>query len=172
MPDAQMTCCPTTGRIFLSTARRWIEANGEILMMIRYHAICGARAFEFLHSLETFERTLQDIPPRTCVIVFRDRQLPLRGRVDEGFIHRAREMMREGEDFLIDDLEKTTVGAASWFDNAVVETHDELLKWLRDGARYGKAVACGPHPPWLEDNNAVISAVVPNEDGSVTAGAY
>jgi hypothetical protein len=157
---------------FLQSVQSWIEASGEVLAMIRYHGRGGAKDFEFHNSVGSFKARLQRLPPRTSIIVFRDRQLPLRGRVDEEFIRRAVEMMREGQEFLISELEKTTIGAASWFNSTVVETSDELLERLRDTQCCGKQVAFGPYPPWLEDNDAVISAIVPNEDGSVTTGAY
>jgi hypothetical protein len=40
-----------------------------------------------------------------------------------------------------------------------------------EGSR-GVAVAVGLYPPWLEDTEDVISAVVPDEHGAVKSGVY
>jgi hypothetical protein len=163
---------PTSDQAFGSTVQRWIDSNGEVLAMIRFHAAAGAKSFEFFSSNDDFNKRLRSLSPRTCIIVFRDRQLPLRGTVDEEFIQRALAFVPDGVEFLVVALERATVGKGSWFHDAAGETHDELLEELRASACYGKQVACGLYPPWLEDNQAVISAIVPNEDGSVTVGAY
>ncbi|HEY3325320.1 MAG TPA: hypothetical protein VGP72_33010 [Planctomycetota bacterium] len=157
---------------FSSTVQQWIEANGEVLALIRFHASAGAKSFEFFRSMDDFKIRLADLPPRTCVIVFRDHQLPLRGRVDEEFIRKASALVPNGVEFLVVVLERISMGAASWFHDAAGQTHDELIEELRDSYCYGKSVAVGPYPPWLEDTAAVISAVVPNSDGSVTVGIY
>jgi hypothetical protein len=157
---------------FLSTVQSWIEASGEILAMIRFHASAGAKSFEFFRSLEAFQDRLQDVPPRTCVIAFREPQLPLRGRADNEFIRQALTLMPDGAEFLVVALEKTTIGTASWFHDAAGESHAELVGALRDASCHGKLVAVGLYPPWLKDNEAVISAVVPDGDGIVTTGVY
>ncbi len=122
--------------------------------------------------MEAFKGRLQELRPRTCITVFRDQQLPLRGRVNEEFTRHALELVPDGTEFLIVALQKTAIGAASWFCEAAGESHGELVKELRGPNFYGKQVALGPYPPWLDDTNAVISAVVPDEDGIVTAGIY
>ena len=140
--------------------------------MIRFHASAGAKSFEFFRSLGTLEGRLQELRPRTCVIVFREPQLPLRGRVDEEFIRKALALVPDGEEFLVTALERTTIGPASWFHDAAGESHGELAEELRGNYCYGRQVAVGPYPPWLNDDDGVISAVVPDENGIVTTGIY
>ena len=171
-PITAMPYLSTNDLPFLFTAQNWIEANGEVFTLIRFHASAGAKSFEFFRSLDTFSSRLQELRPRTCVTVFRDRQLPLRGQVDEEFARQALALVPDGAEFLVVVLDKMTVGAQSWFHDAAGESHAELLEALRDDYCYGKQVAVGTYPPWLEDNEAVISAVVPDSDGSVTTGAY
>ena len=50
------------------------------------------------------------------------------------------------------------------------ESQDELQQVL-EGLR-GRQVAVGEYPQWLRDSPDVISAYVPNQDGSVKAGVY
>lgn len=50
------------------------------------------------------------------------------------------------------------------------ETHQELCEHLADEA--GEAVAVGLYPDWSDDSDDVISAIVPNADGTVTVGIY
>ena len=167
-----MTYPSSNDPAFLVTVRQWIETNGEVFALIRFHASAGAKSFEFYHSVDAFQGRLQELPPRTCITIFGSRQLPLRGKVDEEFIRQALALVPEGSEFLLVALKRTTVGDGSWFHNAAGESHAELLEALRDDNCNGKEIAVGTYPLWLEDNEAVISAVVPAKDGSVTTGAY
>jgi hypothetical protein len=81
-------------------------------------------------------------------------------------------MMQEGHEFLLVGLEKVTIGVASWYENVVVQTLAELDEEFRERCQLGKKYAFGPYPPWLEDCDTVISAVVPDEHGVVKSGAY
>lgn len=162
----------TNDPIFLSCVQQWIESKGEVFVLIRFHAAAGSKSFEFFCSMDGFTKRLQGFGPRTCITVFRDRQLPLRGKVDEEFIRQALALVPDGSEYLVAALERTTIGKRSWFHDAAGESHAELLEDLRRDYCYGKQIAVGTYPPWLEDNEAVISAVVPDKDGSVTAGAY
>jgi len=162
----------TKSPTFLSTVQTWIEASGEVFTLIRFHASAGSKSFEFFHSLDAFTGRLRELQPRTCVTVFRSRQLPLRGQVDEEFIRQTLVLIAEGTEYLVVTLERTTMGATSWFHDAAGESHAELIEDLRNEHCYGKQCAVGSYPPWLEDNESVISAVVPKDDGTVIPGIY
>jgi hypothetical protein len=155
---------------FQGTAARWLAEHSEILAMIRYSRAGGAKSFEFFQSVDSFRNRINALSPATCVILFRDRQLPLRGRVDDDFISRACAVVPDGGEFLIVGLERVVYGVAEWFPDAAGETHAELREALQE--MRGQAVAVGMYPPWLEDNDSVVSAVVPNPDGSVETGVY
>jgi len=170
--DDDMGYASTSDPTFISTVQAWIESKKEVFALIRFHASAGAKSFEFFESMDAFKNRLDELQPRSCITVFRDRQLPSRGCVNEEFIQKASAAIPEGAEFLLVVLEKVTIGRASWFHDAAGVTHDELVEELRHDYCYGKQVAVGHYPPWLDDSDSVISAVVPNEDGSVTAGIY
>jgi len=157
---------------FISTVQAWIESKKEVFALIRFHAAAGSKSFEFFQSMDAFKNRLNELHARTCITVFRDPQLPLRGCVDEEFIQTALAAIPDGAEFLVVALELTTIGRASWFHDAAGVTHDELVEELRHDYCYGKQVAVGNYPPWLDESDSVISAVVPNGDGSVTTGIY
>ena len=155
---------------FLSTAARWIAATQDVLALIRFHAAAGSKSFEFFDSFDAFQGRLAKLPPRACVTIFRELQLPLRGRVDAAFIKQATTDIPCGTEYLVVNLDPTTIGTATWYDHCAGETHEELQEDLED--RAGCLVAVGPYPPWLEDDEDVASAIVPDHDGSIQTGDY
>jgi hypothetical protein len=165
-----MTYESVRNSVFQSTVARWIAETHEVLAMIRFSASAGSRSFEFFDAFDTFRYRLDQLPLRACVTVFRDRQLSLRGRVDAEFINQVISRIPSGTEYLLVGLELTTIGKASWYRNNAGETHEELREHLEDYS--GCLVAVGPYPPWFEDNESVISAVVPGPDGSVHKGIY
>jgi hypothetical protein len=148
----------------------WLQEQREILVLFRYSCAAGAKDFEFMSSFSTLAERIRGLPPETCIIAFRDPQLPLRGVVDDAFMARCLDAIAADAEFLI--LE--TAGATSelsfgprWRGG---DSHDELRSDLEDAR--GIAVAVGHYPPWLEDGDRVVSAVVPHKDGSVKTGVY
>ena len=160
----------TTDPRFQQTIRRWIEANGEILVLIRLHAGAGSREYEFFRSYAQFEARMKALPSRASVIAFRERQLPLRGKIDDAFIARALKLIPEGQPWLATALTPTVMGKVSWLENADGSTQAELRAEL-EGER-GREYAVGLNPPWIEDSEVVVSAIVPDKGGSATKGSY
>jgi hypothetical protein len=165
-----MTYKPIHDHEFLSTVADWILERGEVLAMIRYPWRGGATLFEFFDSLEAFRACIAGLGPSTVVIVFRERQLPLRGIIDAEFCAKAMAMIPEGSEYLMAALELTVIGRASWKDNRSGDNHQDLQSLLDDYS--GGRVAFGPYPPWLVDSDTVASAIVPNADGTIVVGAY
>jgi hypothetical protein len=155
---------------FRRTAERWIAENGEILALIRYDRAAGSKDFEFFTSSPEFESSLDALSPRTSVIVFKERQLPLRGLVTDHFISAALELIPDGEESLLWEFDRTISGSVSWHSFRTGESHAELKEELTE--RYGRRIAVGLYPPWLHDNDCVISAIMPDADGVVRSGAY
>ena len=153
---------PTSDHSFRETIARWLESTGEVLTLIRYHAAAGSRDFEFFRSFPAFLTRLAELPPRTCVIVFGECQLPLRGRVDDAFIAKALELVPDGVEWLAVGLSKTIAASRSWYHQADGMSHAELKEEL--DSQVGAEFAVGLYPPWLEDAEFVISAVVPPFD--------
>ncbi len=165
---------PTSSSTFLTTVSNWIQENDEVLVLIRYSSAAGNKDFEFHTSFETFDAKLSMLKPRDSVIVFRERQLPFRGTVDPDFVRNALELVPEGIEWLLlcskireYSYENCKYG---YYPHKAGETHEELVESLHefDGAQ----IALGNYPPWLEDNESVISAIVPEPDGSMVVGVY
>jgi hypothetical protein len=161
---------PTTDGEFLRTLEEWLRGQSEVLMLIRYSRAAGHKSFEYFTAFDRLRERLGELKPETSVIAFRQRQLPLRGLVDEGFIGRCLNSIRDGSEFLVVETVPSTTGPARWFHDEAGESLDELRETL-EGLR-GKRVAVGEYPPWLEDSLDVISAYVPDQDGNVRAGVY
>ncbi|MBK3660502.1 hypothetical protein JJE66_04455 [Bradyrhizobium diazoefficiens] len=154
----------TTDLAFLSTLENWLRSRPEILVMIRYSAAAGRKEFEFFSSYESLARLLNQLPPITSIIAFREPQLPLRGLADAHFIATCLSSLSDNSEFLVVE----TQGRDRYW--AAGETHTELRDELQE--LMGRPVAVGPYPPWLVDNDEVISAVVPDDDGVVERGVY
>lgn len=155
---------------FRATVENWLQENGEISVLIRYSHAGGNKEFEFFHSMQSFNERLQRMAPKTCVIVFREKQLPLRGKVDAHFIKIAVQTIQNAEEYLIAGLERVKYGAMSWHQFISGVGLEELKESLCECE--GEIVALGAYPSWLEDNDEVVSAVVSEADGTVITGVY
>ncbi|MEM9825844.1 MAG: hypothetical protein AAF958_04610 [Planctomycetota bacterium] len=162
----------TSDAAFRSAVARWINDNGEVLAVIRFAGGAGSRSFEFFTSNDAFIKRTNELPPSASVTVLAELQLPIRGRVDDDFIPHACASIRDGDEWLIVTIDRIRIGAASWFHDYAGESISELSDELRDEYCYGKTVAVGPYPAWLEDSQTVLTAFTPNPDGTVTVGAY
>ena len=165
-----MSYVSSTDERFLATLNEWLRSQREILVLIRYSYAGGSKDFEFFSSVESLMERLRSLPPRTCVIAFRQPQLLIRGIVDDGFITTCLSSIQDGSEFLVAETTRCTAGRASWFHHGAGESHAELREDLEN--LRGRTVAVGLYPPWLEDTGDVISAVVPDELGVVTTGFY
>jgi hypothetical protein len=155
---------------FLSTLRFWLEAQPEILVLIRHPNAGGAKDFEIHTSFEVLAARLAGLVPRTSVIAFREPQLPIRGTASQQLAARCLAEIPDGTEFLMWETEETRHGSAAWRHWVAGETHAELAEAVLESN--GKSVAVGPYPPWLEDGPNVVSAIVPDADGFVGSAAY
>lgn len=76
----------------------------------------------------------------------------------------------DGVEYLVVETDRRIYGKASWFHHGAGTSLRELRDDLEESR--GANVAVGLYPPWLEDNDEVISAVAPHEDGRVAQGVY
>ncbi len=166
----QMSYTPTTDAKFLGTLELWLRTQREILVLIRYSAAGGAKDFEFFSSFQSLTDRVRCLPPLTCVIAFRQPQLLLRGIVDDEFIGRCLSSIPDGSEYLVVEATRRVYGPQSWFHYGAGVSHAELREELVESR--GLPVAVGLYPPWLEDTDDVISAVVPDEHGAVKSGIY
>jgi len=162
----------TTSPAFLSVVESWIAERGEVLALFRFSRAAGNRSWEFFNSFDAFKKRLGEQRQETCVIVFREHDLTTRGLVDDAFISQALSVFQERADWMLVCLDKITMGSASWYHDNPIETREELEEELRDDFCFGKTVAIGKEPDWLEERAGLISAVVPHEDGTVVTGIY
>lgn len=166
---------PVYDQIFLAKVEQLIETEGEVLVLFRYARAAGSKDFMFFKHLDVLQAKLGALPANTNVIVYGDRQLPLRGHVDSTFIQRAIEMIPEDSEFLIVCLERTVHDYRPhqyWesCDDAAGETHVELVAEL-EGLR-GRSVAVGAWPPWPGDSQNVFEGYVPGDGGVISPGPY
>jgi len=165
-----MSYVPITDSQFLVALEAWLQAQPEILVLIRYSHAGGNREFEFFRSFQELSEKLRQLPPLACVTAFRQPQLPFRGVVDDEFIFKCLSSLPEGSEYLVVETVRRVYGRMSWFHHDAGVSHAELRDGLEECR--GTPVAAGLYPPWLKDTEDVISAVVPDEHGVVRPGIY
>lgn len=149
---------------YLSTVSRWIEAAGEVLVVMRYLGMAGAKDFAFIRTPDEFQSLVAKLPSGTDTIVFRKPQLPLRGLVDDRLIETARELFPDGvESLLVHRVPETPEDLR--LEGSMYGETAELIERLQD--LNGQEIALGPVPPFLEnDNDDMISASKDGIDGA------
>jgi len=165
-----MSYLSTEDPLFRNKLSDWLAELGEVSALIRFSASAGSKSFEFFPAMPAFLDRLAELPPRTCVIAFGTPQLPLRGRVDGKFARTALAHIPPESEYLIAGLELKTYGKVSWFGFSSGVGLTELYMDLAD--RIGESVAVGVYPPWEYDSDLVLSAIVPEPDGSIAVGIY
>lgn len=153
---------------FLSTVHEWFMAHHDIFVVVRYSSMAGARQYFGFKDFGKFQAQLKNFPPQADVIVFRDKQFPLRGMVNDAFIRQALASIP-------DNTEASVAGIVQPPDASVYlwacDTHAELVETLQD--LRGEYAAVGLYPPWhMPDNEKMISALVPLQDGTLKRGCY
>lgn len=163
----------TKSTTFLKTVKEWLSSAGEVLALIRFHAAAGNKSWEFFAAFDAFNRRMDELPPQTSVIVFQHHQLQMRGIVDEAFIADALAKFDKMPDCLLVCLDIMTVGRMSWCHWIDIGSKEELAEELRDTTHFfGKRVALGSEPRWIDISEGLVEAVVPYPDGTVSTGIY
>jgi len=166
-----MQCISSTDATFLDTLGRWLQTSSEILLAIRYSRAAGAKSFEFFSSFDAVLQRIRGLPAEASITAFRQPQLQLRGIIDDGFISRCLSSIADGTEFLVVETVQRSAGRASWFHEMAGESHAELREALEDSR--GRSVAVGEYPRLeSKDSPDIISAVVPDEHGTVRLGVY
>lgn len=148
---------------FLARVRDWIANQGEVLVVLRYLRAGGAKEFSLCQSMADFEQLIAGLPIGTDIEAFRDRQLPLRGIVDDDFISQASTLVGDGAEYLFATL-ATRVGSIISKNDRLGDSHADLRADLEDFR--DQAVAFGPVPIyWEADSDKLISASVGGIDG-------
>src|SRR5579863_9857447 len=100
----------TTDKEFLRIVHNWLHIQPEVLVFIRYSRAAGDNSFEFFTSFERLRERLGKLRPETSVTVFQERQLPLRGCVNDEFIGKCLNFVQAGSEFLVVETAPRTDG--------------------------------------------------------------
>ena len=155
---------------FRGKLQRWLRKQGEVLVMLRHPYGAGSKDFEFFTAYKDLGTRLRKLKPSTWVVVFKERQLPVRGVVDDTLISMCLEQIADGADFLISELTRLTYGRSTWFNWCAGRSHAELRKGLEK--LRGTPVAVGHYPPWMKESEMVVTAIAPDETGAVRMAVY
>ncbi len=136
---------------FRAAVRYWIETEGEILLLIRYPNCGGAKSWEFMISFQQFEQRIDQLQPRTSIIVMRNHPLPLRGIIDASFIEHALAMMHDGEEYLLVGLDLIESDGFTDYPSCYTDSQTELCEYASESI--GQRMAFGQCPEWLYDQD-------------------
>lgn len=157
----------TNDPAFLSRAESWLAERGEIQLLLRYSRAAGRKEFLLVRSRRSLSDTLARLAPATSILLFRERQLPLRAVAGPALRRDAFALIPDGAEFVALQLEPDEYGE---YRHCAGESHNKLAAVLDEWA--GKLVAIGLYPSWLSDTTDVMEAVAPDLDGLVHRGIY
>jgi hypothetical protein len=148
---------------YLSTVDQWIESSEEVLVVMRYLGMAGAKDYAFIRSSVVFRQLVDSVPIGTDIVVFKEHYLPLRGEVSDDLIQAALVLVPNGSEYLCVDL-VPSANAEQRLSGRLGDTHLDLLEVLNN--LKGHSVAFGRVPPLCEaDNEFIVSASKGGIDG-------
>ncbi|MCO7226965.1 hypothetical protein [Pleionea sp. CnH1-48] len=163
----------TESKHFKDTVAKWMKEEKELLILFRFANVGGNKSWEFFSSVEQFEYRLAELPSKTSVIVFKKHGLRLRGVADKSFFEQAKSQFANYKYALLICEQIVKIGGYTWYPSMNVDTLEELEEELFEGFYFcGRKVALGSEPNWLVNDENLIAAYIPNEDGVVETGAY
>lgn len=137
-------------------------------MVIRYARSGGSRDHLFVHSFPEFEALLASLPPLADVVVFRKRQLPIRGLADKTLLELALKEIPDGEWWF---LLCRRGEKPHEFSSDGSNSHRDLKAAFEE--YQGKYACVGPDSPFQgADDEDMQSGVIPLADGSTPPAAY
>ncbi len=155
---------------FQDACKQWIQEQGEVLALFRYSYAAGSKSYEFFTTYADLQERTGQLPARTCVTVWGEPLLPLRGIVDDAFIAHSLGQIPEAREWLFTGLDRVVYGKASWFRHNAGMSLAELAEELADYTE--ERIALGLYPAWSENGGVEVSAVIPDPDGAVVTGTY
>lgn len=143
--------------------------NGEIYIVIRYSHSAGAKDYFLIHTFLEFQEKLHSLPAKAEVIVFRHRQLPIRGVADESLLGQALSEIPEGVEWTMEEYDANTQTISRCLESGTERR--ELVESFEE--HKGLSVAVGKTPTfWQDDDEDMQSALVPMKDSSLVRGVY
>ena len=154
---------------FLKTGGQWIEerADSEVFVVLRYLRAGGAKDYAFIRSAADFDALVACVLDGTDIVVFRDPQLPLRGRVTPEFLAGAMDHVRDDEEYMFIRMRPESYRSADDLRRfgEMGESHSALARDLED--EIGEEVAFGICPRFIDaDHDRMISASKGGIDGA------
>lgn len=140
---------------FLNHVRKWIDQRGEVLVVLRYLRMAGAKDFALCPSFADFDFIVDSAPLGTDIEVLRDAGLPVRGIVDAAFIDTAVSHVRDDEEYLVltTEKERSCLTRSARWDLLHVSLRADLNDLL------GVEVRMGACPDFMcADQDGLISA--------------
>jgi hypothetical protein len=157
--DPERDVTPT----FLDRVTDWIERAGEVLVILRYLRAAGAKDFALCRTRSEIEDLIDSVPRGTDIEVFRDRQCPIRGVVDDAFIRSALDSLPDGQEYLLMTSETRPGSKISRF-GEIGGSQAELRESLSE--LMGAEVALGRCPDFcVADHEGLVSAAKGGVDG-------
>lgn len=148
---------------YLTRARAWVAEHGEILVVLRYLGMAGAKDFALCRSEDEFIQLIDWLPAGTDIEVLRGKYLPLRGVITSDFANLAFAEVPDGTEYLLLTTQRQRESAISiryaWSDSHS-DLREDLEEWL------GIEVAFGICPDFMaSDGVNLISASKGGIDG-------
>lgn len=148
---------------YLDRVASWISRSGEVLVVLRYLAMAGAKDFALCETTREFEAVVANVPVGTDIEVFREPQLPLRGPVTNRFIELAVNTIHDGDEYLLISRDSSPTCRISQF-STMGHSHRDLRDDLQ--GLFGRNVALGVCPDFCAaDHAGLISASKGGIDG-------
>jgi hypothetical protein len=137
---------------FIDVIRAWIEANGEIFVVIE-DLVAPHVAYAIFTSAEEFLEKVSSLTSSAKIYVLSEPQLPLRGQATTVFLEKALKEIEEPGDFLLLSLEENDFNTEQWFAG---DYRGELQAKFDDFS--GKFVAFGKMPSWFGSDRANLKS--------------
>ena len=148
---------------FLDQVFRWIDQNGEVMVVLRYLHTAGCRDLAVCKRQTEFETLIQYVPAATDIVVFRDPPFYKRGVVDQEFIAGAMADFSDNQEYILIELETRSGAPTCVYEEC--NSSKELLASLMD--LKGVDIAIGKRPAyWEPDSDTMISAAKDGIDGA------
>jgi hypothetical protein len=90
-----------TDHIVTDTLNDWFRASGELFVELYKPHSGGSGFFYVLNTYAQYEHLMVNAKPGSISFILRDKQLPIRGIVDDGLIENALKQIPDGEYYAV-----------------------------------------------------------------------
>lgn len=125
---------------YLARARAWVTEYGEILVILRYLGMAGAKDFALCQSEAEFLQLIDWVPTGTDIEVVRGKHLPLRGVITPDFVNRAFAEVPDGTEYLLLSVQRqcgTPISTSYAWSDSHSDLRENLDEWSGIEAVFG-----------------------------------